>query len=122
MKTFSQMEKSEMKRIAKMNMNKKGQLNLGLVTGVFVALLTIFLIAIVVYAASGTVRDAGLFTTNSLEDNATRSATANISAGVGKFFGSIPTIMGVVVLVVVIGALLLLLVLVNRNRVGGTSV
>ena len=97
--------------------DKRGVLGLDTVRLVLISLLTIAVIAIAVFLALVSLRDAGIFTDGSQEENDTSSIIGNITSGSVNFFKQIPTIftlLGVVVIILVIA-----IVIVAVSRFGG---
>lgn len=99
--------------------DKKGLLGLDTVKGVLISLLVLAVIAIAVFLALVSLRDAGIFTAGSSEKNATTDIIENVTTGAGKFFKQVPTfftLLGVVVLILIIS---IVIVAVTRFQAGG---
>lgn len=100
--------------------NKKGALGLDTTKTVMISLLTLAVIAIAVFLALVSLRDAGIFSSGSLEDNQTTDIIANITYGGTRFFQNVPTffiLLGVVVLILIIA---IVIVAVSRFSAGGS--
>lgn len=97
--------------------NKSGILGLETTKVVIVSLLSLAVITIAVFLALVSLRDAGIFTAASLEDNQTDNIISNITTGSTNFFKQIPTVftlLGVVLIILVIA-----IVIVAISRFGG---
>lgn len=99
--------------------NRKGALGLDTVKIVLMSLLVLAVIAIAVFLALVSLRDAGIFTASSYEDNQTDNIIGNITYGSTNFFKQVPTfftLLGVVVLILIIA---IVIVAVSRFQGGG---
>jgi len=99
--------------------NKKAILGMDTVKAVLITLLVMAVIAIAVFLALVTLRDAGIFTGGSLEDNQTDAIIANITSGTGNFFKQVPTFFTLLAVVVLILIIAIVIVAVTRFQAGG---
>lgn len=105
--------------IRPISMKKKGVLGLDTVKVVLISLLVLAVIAIAVFLALVSLRDAGIFVTGSQEKNDTNAIISNITSGATNFFKNVPTfftLLGVVVLILIIA---IVIVAVTRFTGGG---
>src|SRR5437773_1646167 len=90
--------------------DKKGILGLDTVKGVIISLLTLAVIAISVFLALVSLRNANIFAASSQEANQTTNIINNITSGTSSFFTNVPTIftlLGVVVLILIISIIII---------------
>ena len=100
-------------------LDKKGVLGLETTRVVLISLLTLAVIAIAVFLALVSLRDAGIFTAGSQEKNQTDTIISNITTGSTNFFKQIPTVftlLGVVLIILVVA-----IVIAAVARFGGGS-
>lgn len=102
-------------------MNKKGVLGLTTVRDVMILILIIAVIGVSVILALVSLRDAGIFTADSLEDNQTDNIVANISEATSDFFTNTGTIFSILVVVVIILAIAIIIAVVSRFGGGGRA-
>lgn len=101
-------------------MQKRGQ-TLNIITGTVIGLMILIFMIFAVLFGISTLNPAGFFTANSAEYNATQSLTANMTSGVAKFGGYIPTIMTILAVVLCIAGIVLLVFYVRRMQGAGGS-
>ena len=102
-------------------MNKKGQLNLDVVRGVFVSVLILAVIGLSVMLAIDSLDDANIFDAGSIQQNQSGAINANISNAISTFFGNTGTIMSILVVVVIISAIALVILVVSRFGSGASQ-
>lgn len=109
--------KINMQKLRSILKQKRGVLGLDTTRVVLISLLTLAVIAIAVFLALVSLRDAGIFTAGSLEKNQTNDIISNITGGSVNFFKQIPTVftlLGVVLIILVIA-----IVIAAVSRFGG---
>lgn len=95
--------------------NKKGALGLNTVKDVMVWFLILAVLAIAIILALVSLRDSGVFTTGSQEDNDTTDIVGNITdALTNDFFDQTGTIFAILVVVVIILAIAIIIAIVTR--------
>ncbi len=101
-------------------MNKKGVLGLTTVRDVMILFLIIAVIGVSIILALVSLRDAGIFTAGSQEQNQTNNIVNNISTATADFFSNTGTIFSILVVVVIILAIAIIIAVVTRFG-GGAS-
>lgn len=100
--------------------NKRGQI-LNAVTGTVIGIMVlIFSIFAVLYGISA-LNPSSFFTAGSADANATGYLTSNLTSGVARFAGYIPTVLIILGVVFAIGGIALLIAYVRRMGGGGAS-
>ena len=94
--------------------NKRGQIGLDLVKNVIVAFLILSVIGIATFLALVSLRDAGIFTANTVEERNTNDTILNITSAVTDFFSNTGTIFSILVVVVIILAIAIVIGVVTR--------
>jgi len=106
-----------MRKLTLLN-NKRGILGLDTVKAVIISLLTLAVVAIAVFLALVSLKNANIFTAGSNESTQTNNIIGNVTSGVAGFFSQVPTFMtllGVVVLILIIA---IVIVAVSRFGAG----
>jgi flagellar biosynthesis protein FlhB len=98
-------------------MNKKGQLITKTVMGIAFLILSVIITLVLVV----TVKDAGLLTANTAEQNLVENMTTNFTAGINEVQYKFVTILTILAVVFLFGALVLLVGLARRMNTGGTA-
>ena len=99
------------------SLSKKGVLGIETTKAIVISLLTLGVLVIATILAITTLRDSGIFTTGSLEQNYTNQISGNISYGATNFFKNVPTFFTLLAVVVLI--LIIAIVIVAVSRFGG---
>lgn len=95
-------------------LDKKGVIGFEVAKQVILSLLILAVMVIAVFLSLQTLQNAGIFTAGSQSENDTSLIIGNITSGVVKFFGYIPTVFTVLAIVCIILAIALILFAVNR--------
>lgn len=99
--------------------NKRGELGLSTAKSVMVWFLVLAVLAIAIILALVSLRDSGIFTANSQEDNDTTNIVANITdALTTDFFDQTGTIFAILIVVVIMFAIGLIIYVVTRFSTG----
>jgi len=103
--------------------NKKGVLGLDTAKQVMVWFLVLAVLAVAIILALVSLRDSGVFTDGSQEDNDTTHIVSNItSALTNDFFDQTGTIFAILIVVVIILAISIIIAVVTRfGATGGTA-
>jgi hypothetical protein len=96
-------------------MNKKGQLITKTVMGIGFLILSVIIALVLIV----TVRDAGLLTEDTVEENLTEDMVTNFTAGLNEVQYKFVTILTILAVVFLFGALVLLVGLARRMNTGG---
>jgi hypothetical protein len=100
--------------------NKKGALGLDTAKDVMVWFLVLAVLAIAIILALVSLRDSGIFTANSQEDNDTTNIVGNITGALtNNFFDQTGTIFAILIVVVIMFAIGLIIYVVTRFSAGG---
>lgn len=106
----------EMKKLLK---DKRGQLGLKTVQDVMITFLVLAVIMIAIVLALVSLRDANIFTADSLEYNQTSNVISNVTSAGTDFFSNTSTIFAILVVVVIILAIAIVIAVVSRFGRGG---
>ena len=99
---------------------KQGVLGLDTAKAVMVWFLVLAVLAIAIILALVSLRDSGIFTTGSQEDNDTKSIVGNITGALtNDFFDQTGTIFAIIIVVVIIMAISIIIAVVTRFTAGG---
>jgi hypothetical protein len=96
-------------------MNKKGQLITKTVMGIGFLILSVIIALVLIV----TVRDAGLLTEDTVEENLTEDLVTNFTAGLNEVQYKFVTILTILAVVFLFGALVLLVGLARKMNTGG---
>ena len=96
-------------------------MGLNTVKAVMIAFLVLAVIGVSISLALVSLRDSGIFTAGSQEDNDTDDLVANITGATTDFFANTGTIFSILVVVVIILAISLILAVVSKFGGGGAA-
>lgn len=111
----------EKRLIKPLHMNKKGVLGLETVKVVMITFLVLAVIAVSIVLALVSLRDSGIFTTDSSEYNQSVSIIDNVTDGTTGFFENTDTIFAILVVVVIILAIAIIIAVVSRFGGGSAT-
>lgn len=99
-------------------MNKKGQVGLMEVKSVIITLLVILVLGFAALITVTQLKNSGVFTAGSQEDNDTKDMVNNYTVGIKSFFSYLPTIMVMFGVLVLVGVVVLLIVYITKATRG----
>jgi len=110
----------EIQKLKVKKMDKKGVLGLDTARQVMVFFLILAVLAIAIVLALVSLRDSGIFTTGSQEQNDTNNIVGNITGALtNDFFDQTGTIFAILIVVVIIFAISIIIFAVSRFSAGG---
>lgn len=106
----------------KLEMDKKGQMSGGLISGLVFGVASLVIGVIIAFVIVSTLTGANLLEANSAQANATGRLSGNFTEGIDNVSARIPTVLLVAAIVLILGVLVLLVATWQRMRIGGGSI